>query len=54
MDDISELMDLLSPAQKRLSFDRDASHFSEQRVKHPQNVVDTERIKHGLDVRTTV
>jgi hypothetical protein len=54
MEDISELMDMLSPAQKRLSLEHDGAHFADQRLKHPQNVVDNDRIRLGLDVRTTV
>lgn len=52
--DISELMDMISPTQKRMSLDHDGAHFADQRLKHPQNVVDNDRIRLGLDVRTTV
>lgn len=54
MEEISELMDLFSPTQKRMSLEHDVSQFADQRLKHPQNVVDNDRIRLGLDVRTTV
>ncbi|CRG88745.1 Meiosis protein mei2 [Talaromyces islandicus] len=54
MEDISDLMDLLSPTQKRVGLEHDGSHFTDQRLKHPQNVVDSDRIRLGLDVRTTI
>lgn len=54
MEDISGLMDMISPSQRRSSLEQDGSHFSDQRLKHPQNVVENDRIRLGLDVRTTV
>jgi hypothetical protein len=57
-DDISDIMGILSPVQKMSSLDSMPQHsdsrLSDQRPKHPQNVVDVNRIRKGLDVRTTV
>lgn len=53
VDDISDIMGILSPVQKMSSLDSLPQH-SDQRTKHPQNVVDVNRIRKGLDVRTTV
>ncbi|KAH8689710.1 putative meiosis protein MEI2 [Talaromyces proteolyticus] len=56
MEDISELMDLLSPTPKSVGYDQhhDGNRFGDQRCKHPQNIVDVDRIRLGLDVRTTI
>ncbi|KAE8548570.1 hypothetical protein EYB25_008951 [Talaromyces marneffei] len=58
VDDISDIMGILSPVQKMPSLDSLPQHsdgrFSDQRPKHPQNVVDVNRIRKGLDVRTTI
>lgn len=57
-DDISDIMGILSPVQKISSLDSLPQHsdgrLSDQRPKHPQNIVDVNRIRKGLDVRTTV
>ncbi|PCG92691.1 RNA recognition motif 2 [Penicillium occitanis (nom. inval.)] len=57
-DDISDIMGILSPVQKMSSLDSMPQHsdgrLSDQRPKHPQNVVDVSRIRKGLDVRTTI
>lgn len=57
-DDISDIMGVLSPVQKFPSLDLMPQNsdrlLSDQRPKHPQNVVDVDRIRKGLDVRTTV
>lgn len=58
VDDISDIMGILSPVQKMSSLDSMPQHsdgrFPDQRPKHPQNIVDVNRIRKGLDVRTTV
>ncbi|OKL56750.1 hypothetical protein UA08_07880 [Talaromyces atroroseus] len=58
MDDLSDIMGFLSPAQKVSRIDALPQHadsrFADQRPKHPQNVVNVDRIRMGLDVRTTI
>lgn len=58
MDDLSDIMGFLSPAPKGSGLDTLPQHsegrFADQRPKHPQNVVNVDRIRLGLDVRTTV
>jgi hypothetical protein len=58
VEDIADIVGFLSPVQKLSSPDALPQHvdgrFSDQRPKHPQNIVNVERIRLGLDVRTTV
>lgn len=58
MDEISDIMGFISPVQKVSSLETIPQHadgrFGDQRPKHPQNVVNVDRIRQGLDVRTTV
>ncbi|EED12548.1 meiosis protein MEI2, putative [Talaromyces stipitatus ATCC 10500] len=58
MEEICDMMEMLSPVQKISSLDSIHQHsdgrLSDLRPKHPQNIVDVNRIRLGQDVRTTI